>query len=196
MTLELFGYRVGSRHLTDEQLLAAWQEGEADPHLFGCASCQARSQALREFLETVRDEAVAEADEVFIAERLAAQHAHVMRRLDRTLHPARVISFPALPRGVPVVHLVARRWVALAAAAGLIIGLATGVAVDRRQTPTAGSGTQSASASPSRFERAGFNDEAFLSDLETAASAPRVEELQAIDALTPHVREVSTTLIR
>ena len=196
MTWQVFGYRVGQRHLTDEQLLVAWQEGDVDAHLDECASCQARSLELREFLDAVQADAVAEADRVFTTERLAAQHAHVMRRLDRTLHPARVLSFPALRRGIPVSHLVARRWVALAAAAGLIIGLATGVAVDRRQSLWPTGGTRSAAVQPSSIERASFSDEAFLSDLETAALAPRVEELQALDDLTPHVREVSTTLIR
>ncbi len=196
MTWHVLGYRVGTRHLSEEDLLAAWQEGEPDAHLDACASCQARSRALLEFLETVRTDAVAQADRVFTAERLAAQHAHVMRRLEGTLHPARVLSFPALPRGVPVVHLVARRWVALAAAAGLIIGIAAGVAVDRRQILNPDAAAGSASVSASAADRISSNDEAFLSDLETAASAPRVEELQALDDLTPHVREVSTTLIR
>lgn len=196
MTWEILGYRLGNRHLTDEQLLAAWQEGEPDAHLFACASCQARSQALRGFLESVRTEAGAAADDVFTPERLATQHAHVMRRLDRALHPARVLSFPALTPSAQVGHLVARRWVALAAAAGLFIGLASGIAVNRPEAlwPEV---DRSASASPAIGERTPFNDEAFLSDLETAASAPRVvEELQALDDLTPHVREVSTTLIR
>jgi hypothetical protein len=195
MTWEIFGYRLGARHLSDEQLLTAWQDGEADPHLFACASCQARSQALRGFLESIRDEAATAADEVFTPEKLAEQHAHIMRRLDRTLHPARVLAFPALTAATPVGHTVARQWVALAAAAGLVIGVAAGVAVDRRPAPER-AGTTSALASPSFVERTSFNDEAFLSDLETAASAPRVEALQAIDAVTPHVREASNTLIR
>ena len=34
-------------------------------------------------------------------------------------------------------------------------------------------------------------DEAFLSDLEIALERPHTRELQAFDALTPHVREIS-----
>jgi len=34
-------------------------------------------------------------------------------------------------------------------------------------------------------------DEAFLSDLEVALERPHTRELQAFDALTPHVREIS-----
>lgn len=196
MTWQVFGYRVGKEHLSDEQLLAAWQEGDADVHFRACASCQARSLELRAFLDAVRTDAVAEADRVFTSERLAAQQAHVMRRLDRTLHPGRVLSFPVLPQSTRVLPLVARRWVALAAAAGLVIGVVAGVAVDRRQSFSQTGDTRSTTRSPSTTELVSFNDEAFLSDLETAVAAPRVEELQALDALTPHVREVSTTLIR
>ncbi|OGR90460.1 MAG: hypothetical protein A2V88_14870 [Elusimicrobia bacterium RBG_16_66_12] len=196
MTWQVFGCRVGKQHLSDEHLLAAWQEGDVDVHLRECASCQARSLELRAFLDAVRTDAVAEADGVFTSERLAAQHAHVMRRLDRRVHPGRILSFPALPQRTPVLHLVARRWVALAAAAGLIIGLVAGVAVDRRQSFLQTSDARSTARPSSSTEPVSFNDEAFLSDLETAAAAPRVEELQALDALTPHVREVSTTLIR
>lgn len=196
MTWTVFGYRVGRRHLTDEQLLAAWQEGDVDLHLRECASCQARDLELRAFLDTVRADAVSEADRVFTSERLAAQHAHVMRRLDRTLHPGRLLNFPALPRRTPVLPLVARRWVALAAAAGLVIGLVAGVAVDRRRSFTQAGDSRTTIGPTANAELVSFNDEAFLSDLETAAAAPRVEELQALDDLTPHVREVSTTLIR
>jgi hypothetical protein len=91
---------------------------------------------------------------------------------------------------------VARRWVALAAAAGLVIGLVAGVAVDRRHSFTQAGDSRTTIGPTANAELVSFNDEAFLSDLETAAAAPRVEELQALDDLTPHVREVSTTLIR
>lgn len=194
-------------HLTDERLLAAWEDGARPPHLEACESCRARAGELRAFLDAVRESAVTEADRVFTPDRLAAQQAHVLRRLARTLHPARVITFPAAHRAMPVVRLVARRWVALAAAAGLLIGLVLGTAVDLRpgrsglgggsaNTVARMADARSDMTRPPAFETASFNEEAFLSELESAVTAPRVEELQDIDALTPHVREVSATLIR
>jgi len=34
-------------------------------------------------------------------------------------------------------------------------------------------------------------DEAFLSEIEVAGQRPRIRELLAVDALTPHVREIT-----
>jgi hypothetical protein len=96
----------------------------------------------------------------------------------------------------------APRWVAAAAAAGLFIGAALGASYqwsantrgrDRligRDTGT----TRSAHISP--VATRGTNpadvaaDDAFLSDLEIALERPHTVELQAFDALTPHVREI------
>ena len=47
---------------------------------------------------TSRDDALAEADDVFPAERLAAQQAQILRRLEALERPARVIAFPKLPQ--------------------------------------------------------------------------------------------------
>src|SRR5512139_2400871 len=107
MTWRVFGYRLGKQHLSDEQLLATWQEGDVDLHVGQCASCRTRSLELRAFLDAVQREAVAEADRVFTDERLADQHAHVMRRIDRALHPRRILSFPAAPQATPGMPLVA-----------------------------------------------------------------------------------------
>ena len=79
-----------------------------------------------------RGRALAEADEVFTADRLAAQQASVMRRLEALERPARVIAFPKFSRPVATPQRHVQRWVASAAAAGLIIGLAAGQFVDIR----------------------------------------------------------------
>jgi len=55
----------------------------------------------------------------------------------------------------------------------------------------------SASLRPTEIGTAGRNkveiasDDAFLSDLEIALERPHTRELQAFDALTPHVREIT-----
>ncbi len=92
-------------------------------------------------METLRSEAAAETDAVFSPERLRAQRLHVSRRLEHLGHPARVITFPGRTAGHqfgsstprPV-----RRWVAAAAAAGLFIGVATGLFLDRETGRSAG----------------------------------------------------------
>ena len=89
----------------------------------------------------------------------------------------------------------APRWVAAAAAAGLFVGVAVGASyrfgarprgVEQtlaRQTPIA-----ARSVNPTQVSA----DDAFLSDLEVALERPHTRELLAFDALTPHVREVTT----
>ncbi len=72
----------------------------ADPHLASCAQCRARYSAFTDWLDRIHDDAVGEADEAFPPERLAAQQAQVMRRLEALERPARVIAFPRFARPV------------------------------------------------------------------------------------------------
>ncbi len=68
------------------------------------------------------------ADAVFPPEQLAAQQAQILRRLEQLDEPARVISFPRFGRRVHDSGAGGRRvavsWVAVAAAAGLVVGVA------------------------------------------------------------------------
>lgn len=205
-----FRRRGAGAHLTDERLLAMWEGGGAHPHLDGCAACRTRIDELRAFLDAARVDLVDEADAVFTPESLATQRASILRRLEKVTHPARVITFPAMRRTVPGVPLVARRWVALAAAAGLLVGLVAGMAVDFRAgrptlapapppvplTEVARSRVMPGVGRQTGIAPAPLSDEAFLRELESAADRPRVEELQALDALTPHVRPASNVLVR
>lgn len=114
----------------------------------------------------------------------------------------------------------APRWVAAAAAAGLFVGVAVGAsynygarrspaqqivarqtAVDRtnamNRTSPVNRTNPANPTSPGSPVATGGNspatvaaDDAFLSDLEVALERPHTRELQAFDALTPHVREV------
>ncbi len=95
-----------------------------------------------------------EAEEAFPAERLAAQQAQVMRRLEALERPARVIAFPRFARPVTSTQGHAQRWVAAAAAAGLVIGLAAGQFVDVRRMFTP------ARIAPTQTERALDHDAA------------------------------------
>jgi anti-sigma factor RsiW len=199
-------------HLAEDRLFDCYltaRGGDAiDPpsaeHLADCAGCAARYAQLVGFMDALRTEGDAAADAVFTPERLRAQKQQIARRLEQVGRPARVISFPA--------HVVRRtmtasgstaapRWIAAAAAAGLFVGVALGASygvgpfmrpthrlVARqtaapRLTPVATRGSGAAVAT----------DDAALSELELALERPHTRELLAIDAFTPHVREIRET---
>jgi hypothetical protein len=196
-----------SAHLDDAALAAIWTDGSTGgvrlphPHLDACAACRTRYVELSGWLEDVRVAAISEADAAFPAERLAAQHAAVFRRLEAAERPARVIAFPrfAQPLTSRTSHL--SRWVTAAAAAGLIVGVGLGNLLDLRHsiTPSASTadlrGTQTAStqfARDVRMQPASVGrDEAFLSELDKSLSRAAVPELQAIDAFTPRAGDQS-----
>jgi hypothetical protein len=202
-----------AHHLHDDRLFDCYvseRSGETpDPraaeHLGDCRDCSVRYAELTRFMDTLRADGQAEADDIFTADRLRAQQHAIARRLELVGRPARVISFPGAAAGRAMASTTSRsapRWIAAAAAAGLFIGAGLGMSygvgaglgrplqlqrtrVERgesRPTPVATYGSSQADVAA---------DEAFLSDLELALDRPRTPELRAYDALTPHVREIS-----
>ena len=199
-------------HLPEERLFDSYlaQRGGSpiDPpvaeHLADCDACGTRYAELSAFMDTLRREGETEADAIFTPERLRLQEQQIAKRIALVGRPARVLSFPgrivrrtldpSTPRSVP-------RWIAAAAAAGLFIGVAVGASLQwrsqlqgrqtflsdagrgrgQRLTPVGTRGTGAAAVA---------SDDAFLSDLELALERPHTRELQAFDALTPHVREI------
>ena len=125
-------------HLDDDAFAEIWADAAASgqasahPHLAECAPCRGRYAAFVSWLDGIHDDARDEADEAFPPERLAVQQAQVMRRLEALERPARVIAFPRFSRPTTSTQGHAQRWVATAAAAGLLIGLAAGQFVDIR----------------------------------------------------------------
>jgi hypothetical protein len=116
-------------HLSEDALTAAVLSGERPAHLEQCDDCSRRARELGLGLSDLRAEALAAADEVFPAERLAMQQAQIMRRLEQLDAPPRVIAFPAQAVGAPRTDTgrrVAPAWVGVAAAAGLVIGVIGG----------------------------------------------------------------------
>ena len=100
--------RLGlNRHVTDADLVAVWTDnrlGElprtaAGTHVRECAACRTRLASLRRWLDGVRNDARQEADEAFPRERLAAQQAQILRRLEAMERPARVLVVPPLRAG-------------------------------------------------------------------------------------------------
>jgi hypothetical protein len=196
------------RHLTDDAFADLWSaaaasgEPVADPHLAACAQCRTRYSAFTGWLDRIHDDAVGEADEAFPAERLAAQQAQVMRRLEALERPARVIAFPRFARPVTSTQGHAQRWVAAAAAAGLIIGLAAGQLVDVRRmfTPARIVATQqnarltttqpvgAPSVVPASLSS--VSDETLFFGGDPARTTDRLPMLQAMDDITPRARDL------
>lgn len=190
-----------NQHLDDAALASIWADASvaggkpAHPHLEVCAACRSRFGAFTTWLEDLRYDANAEAEEAFPAERLAAQHAQIFRRLEAAERPARVIKFPRFARPLASSTSPMRRWVATAAAAGLIVGLGLGQLMDFRHiggsaTPTVRAGR----TEPVRLDRspegiqpasATSSDAAFMAAVDVSLSHTAVDELRAYDAFTP-----------
>ncbi len=197
----------GERHLDDAALAEIWTASIADrrsiahPHLASCADCRARAAAYGSWLDGVRTEAHAQADHVFPAERLAAQQTQILRRLEALERPARVIAFPRFARPITSTQGNAQRWIAAAAAAGLVIGLAAGQFLDfRRPIGRAGSeGTEVARLTPrpQTVQQPGgltptnaVSDETLLYEGDGPQSSIRVRALQPMDDITPRARDL------
>jgi len=200
------------RHLRDESLFDCYvteRSGESlDPrmadHLADCHECRERYTQITTFSEALSVDAALEADALFTPDRLQALQQHIARQLEHMGHPARVITFPrpaAADRTGRAVPRFAKRWVAASVAAGLFIGVGTGLFLDwgvsRTPRRAAAVDHQLIRAQPHNVGefRAGPQvieaDDVFLSELEAACERPRIRALSAVDALTPHAREVN-----
>jgi anti-sigma factor RsiW len=198
-------------HPADDRLIALYfgdLEADAEErravrqHLHGCEACTWRYTELTAPLQRLRQDAASEADEVFTPSRLAAQRAHILRRLETDAHATRVIPFPSQP--VRIDRSIATRpmgrWVAAAAAAVFLIGVAAGRLLDqssptRSSRPTAisavGMSSISAPAGALALDATAPTDDAFLSELDQAVDRQRIAALSVLDEMTPHVREVA-----
>lgn len=128
-------------HLSEQALMEALTGGNRPAHLDRCDLCAERAVEMARWMDAAREDARGAFDAVFTPERLAAQQAQVLRRLEQVDSPARVISFPATmraERGDAPGRRVAVSWVGVAAAAGVAIGIVGGqVSARLMQTPQA-----------------------------------------------------------
>ena len=126
-------------HLSEQALMEALTGGDRPGHLDRCDLCAERAVEMARWMDAAREGATEASDAVFTPERLAAQQAQILRRLEQVDSPARVISFPATlraERGEAAGRRVAVSWVGVAAAAGIAIGIVGGqVSARLMQTP-------------------------------------------------------------
>jgi len=158
---------------------------------------------LAEYSETV----IAEADAAFPAERLARQQTRILQRLEQEGRPGRVIAFPAghAHEPPPLRARPGMRWIAGAAAAGLIIGVVAGHLTHDFSNRAAGRAPQIAASRPDTGPGSGvgasavtlravstaLSEEEFLGQLEIAIEGSRSASLQPLDELTPRVWEIA-----
>lgn len=190
------------RHLSDDRLIEVCLDRVPDllesEHIACCPACAARQADIARLLTDVADAAVAGADAAFPPERRARQQARILQRLEHQARPGRVIAFPAAraAEGPSLRARPAMRWMAGAAAAGLVIGLLAGYATHRisgggsqaiaRAVPSGRSETPVLRATPTTL-----SDEEFLGRSEMAIEGSSMSALRPLDDFTPRVWEVT-----
>ena len=186
-------------HLSDDRLIDVCLHGSAaakeQQHLAGCGVCEERRASLARILTEVSDVAIAEADALFTQERLDRQRAHILQRVDQESRHGRLISFPASQGSSPTLLRArpAARWIAGAAAAGLLIGLLAGhLTHDFTAGRVLPSRAAIAPSAPTfRAVSTTMSEEEFLGRLEIAIEGTGGTALRPLDDLTPLVWEVA-----
>lgn len=191
-------------HLSDDQLIEVCVDrapgAREQRHLERCPDCEGRRADIARMLADCSQAAGADADAAFPAERLARQQARILKRLEHEGRPARVIAFPATHAQEPSFSRSrpGTRWIAGAAAAGLVIGVLAGhLAHNFSSTKTVPASQPIAGARPDadgatlRAVSTTLSEEEFLGRIELAIQGSRSVALQPLDDLTPRVWEVA-----
>jgi hypothetical protein len=126
--VRLVDFVIRGGHLSEHALISAVMTGDRPAHIDRCDLCAERAVELGRWLDAVKTTGTDAADAAFTPERLAAQQAQIMRRLEQLDEPARVIAFPSHSRlqRESTGHRVAAGWLGVAAAAGLVLGVISG----------------------------------------------------------------------
>ena len=179
-------------HLSDDRLIALCLDGADASEAAHCPACQQRYAGFAAVLADVHDTAITQADAAFPAERLARQHARILQRLEQDGRPGRVIAFPGHAReGQFWRSRPDTRWMAAAAAAGLVIGLLAGLATQNIPRPAVAT-VVATDAAPLGFRAVAtaFSEDEFLGQVEMAADSPGGTDLRSLHDLTPRAWEV------
>jgi hypothetical protein len=140
-------------------------------------------------LAAYRAAACAEADAHFDDRALESQRHKILARIANLGHPAKVLRFPKSPYGDMPTAGVNRRWISVAAAAGLLIGVLGGQLVHlvpqntRRLAPLA-TIAPSAPSRPAYVAVSAPVDDGLLGEIEYAVQLRSPAELRALDELT------------
>jgi hypothetical protein len=176
-------------HLSEAALIEAVMTGDRPAHLDRCDVCAERAMDLGRWLDEARRLGREAADDAFSPERLAAQQSQILRKLEQIDQPSRVIAFPKPGRfdaREPVGRRVAASWVGIAAAAGLVIGVAGGQLTARLGTrPTPAPVVQVAAPSVAEAEPPGPPVDPSLLDQDF--DTIQLKAVEAIDDLTPRM---------
>ena len=180
-----------SRHLDQAALSLTVLGHGADPrtesHLASCARCRRERDRIALLLADARAGADAALETVFSPADLERQHHAVLQRIARNGGAARVLRFPHGPDERPSAGRRAdSRWLAVAAVAGLLLGVAAGQVPHllraARTTPSVARSVAPEVAVPVADWRI---DDSLLSEVDAALASVTRPELEALDALTP-----------
>lgn len=187
-------------HLSDDRLIDLCLDrgplGTELQHLTDCPACEERRARLARLLTDVSGVIAAQGDAVFSAERLAGQRARILQRIEHEARHARVISFPtAHPASPSLRGRPGMRWIAGAAAAGLLIGIMAGHFAHQLPRGTASPASPAILAQPAadtlQFVAVSLSEEEFLGEMEMAVEGTGGSALGPLDDLTPRVWEVA-----
>jgi len=195
---------TGHPHLSDDRLAeVCLQTAPSDVdrrHLEHCESCSRRRAALAGFLQEVADVARADADAVFTPQHLERHRDRILGLIEQAEPHGQLLSFPS-GRGhtsEPNRSHPERRWIAGAAAAGLVLGILGGH-IAQNLLPFSRAGEVSAfsrasevsAVAPLQAGTAPLSEEEFLSRLELAVGGAGGSTLRPLHEMTPLVWEVA-----
>lgn len=185
----------GGPHLSDESLVelhALLMTGEHavaaryQRHVRQCPECAARLDTLRQELAGLRADLVSAAEALMTPARLDRQYDVIARRIDG--QSGRILAFPTTMSRPPATTSL-RRWVALAAACGLLVGVGAGRALGPAPPRPAPPWTAAAGGSQIPAGVHQEADEDLLVEVDAALARSRTREFRALDALTPRVAD-------
>ena len=185
-------------HLTEDRLIDVCLDrvpsATEQQHLSGCAICRERRANLARVLNETSQAASAEADALFTEDRLSRQRAHILQRVEQESRHGQLISFPAGTPTSPVRLRIrpASRWIAGAAAAGLLIGMLAGhLTHDFTAGRAPARATATLPAATIQAVSTTLSEEEFLGQIEMAVEGTGGSALRPLDDLTPLVWEVA-----